>query len=64
MKVSQNGWFVIEHPFKVGDLGVPPFQETPLFYIKIAVSGVDSIFKHTHFSDWWIRIITGLKLGL
>ena len=69
MKVSihegiPNGWFVTEHPVKMGDLGVPPFQETPLFYIKITVSGVDSIFKHTHVSDWWIRIITGLKLGL
>ena len=28
MEVSQNGWCVMENPFKVNDLGVPPCQET------------------------------------
>ena len=30
IEVPQNGWFIMDNPIKMGDLGVPPFKETPI----------------------------------
>ena len=28
MGVTPNGWSIVEHPLKIDELGIPPFQET------------------------------------
>jgi len=32
IEVPQNGWYIMEKPIKMDDLGVPPFKETPRWF--------------------------------
>ena len=36
--VPQNGWFKMETPIKMGDSGVSPFSETPIWNMVSTVS--------------------------
>ena len=46
-RVPQHGWFIMENPIKMDDLGVPLFLETP---ICSSIFHLNTVIRQTYFS--------------
>ena len=51
MRVTQNGWFAVENPIKMDDLGISPHLGKPLYPADMLLLGKtsgDTIYKVTN----------------